>query len=55
MELAKGWPTYIGITHEAAIDFPKMFRAPLCGHVPKLFTVSGHKHRDLAGGLGKVK
>ena len=38
-----------------ARDFPKMFRASLCGHVPKLFTVSGHEHHDLAGGLSEVK
>ena len=38
-----------------SLDFPKMFRAPLCGHGTQLFTVSGHEHRNLAGGLGKMQ
>src|SRR5215467_15769524 len=38
-----------------SIDFPKMFRAPLCGLGTQLFTVSGHEHRDLVGRMGKMQ
>jgi hypothetical protein len=38
-----------------SIDFPKMFRAPLCGHGTQRFTISGHEHRDLARSEGKMK
>ena len=40
----------------AAIDFPKMFRAPL-GRLgtPERFTVARHQHRDLTGRLSKMQ
>jgi hypothetical protein len=38
-----------------AIDFPKMFRAPLCCYGTERFTVSRHENRDFTGGLGKMK
>jgi len=38
-----------------AIDFPKMFRAPLCCYGTERFTVSRHENRDFTGSLGKMK
>src|SRR5262245_22338249 len=37
------------------IGFPKMFRAPLCRHGAKRFTVSRHENRDLTGSMGKMQ
>jgi hypothetical protein len=49
--LAAPWPTAL----EAAIDFPKMFRAPLCCHGAERFTVSRHENRDLTGSVGTMQ
>ena len=38
-----------------SIGFLKMFRAPLCRHGAKRFTVSRHEHRDLTGSMGKMQ
>ena len=32
-----------------------MFRAPLCRHGAKRFTVSRHENRDLTGSMGKMQ
>jgi hypothetical protein len=38
-----------------AIDFPKMFRAPLGRLGTERFTVARHQHRDLTERLSKMK
>ena len=40
---------------QTAIDFPKMFRAPLGRLGAERFTVARHQHRDLTGRLSKMK
>jgi hypothetical protein len=37
-----------------AIDFPEMFRAPLCCYGTECCTVSRHENRNFTGGLRKM-
>jgi hypothetical protein len=39
---------------QGTIDFPKMFRAPLCCYGTECCTVSRHENRNFTGGLRKM-